>query len=302
MTEQPRCQLEHVRVHACVAFARRQRVQAHKLDALSPALLVAVVLAGPHVPMGAGGIVSGSLGLAPTSQLVPSAPRPADPEPEIDEETAPADASTTTWLEPKKRPFRTPWPVTFSTVAALAGGSRSFHGSFGLSVGSQHLGAASPSGERRFVSFGASVFVRWYTPHPQVGCGDDAAPPPPRPHCPATLSGGPTFRWGIVRNESPSFSVPRQRYDVAVTPFIGREPLRDPGRGGLAAGARVALSATYGGSSQDILDDPDTSENTLAFLAILPAALINHLEIYGEPMVLDGRLYVSAGLGLGFGL
>jgi hypothetical protein len=254
---------------------------------LSPAFAVAFVVTS---------------GLAPDGQLVPAAPRPADPDPEGDAETEPAPASTTTWLEPKKRPVRTPWPVTFSTVAALAGGSRSAHGSFGLSVGSQHLGAPTASRERRFVSFGASVFVRWYTPHPQVGCGDDASPPPPRAHCPATLSGGPTFRWGIVRNDSPSFSVPHQRFDVAVTPFVGREPLRDPDRADLAVGARLALSATYGGFSQDILDDPDTSENALAFLAILPAALINHLEVYGEPMVTGGRLFVSAGIGLGFGL
>ena len=263
-------------------------MHAHKLVVVSPALVVVAAVVAS--------------GLAPTTQLVPSMPRPADPEPEVDPETAPAPASSTPWLEPKKRPRRTPWPVTFSTVAALAGGSRSFHGSFGLSVGSQHLGAPTASGERTFVSFGASAFVRWYTPHPQVGCGDDAAPSPARPHCPATLSVGPTFRWGIVRNESPSFSVPHQRFDIAVTPFVGHEPLRDPDRGRIAAGVRVALSATYGGFSQDILDDPDTSENALAFLAILPAALINHLELFGEPMVLDGRLFVSAGVGLGFGL
>ncbi len=256
---------------------------------LSPAFAVAFVIGS---------------GFAAESQLVPSAPRPAEREPETDPETEPAPASPTPWFEPKKRAPRTPWPVTFSTVAALAGGSRSFHGSFGLSVGSQHLGEPDPSGQRRFVSFGASVFVRWYTPHPQVGCGDDAARAPAgaRPHCPATLSGGPTFRWGIVRNESPSFTVPHQRFDVAMTPFIGREPLRDPSRGGLAAGARVALSATYGGYSQDILDDPDTSDNALAFVAILPAALVNHLEVFGEPMILDGRLFVSVGVGLGFGL
>jgi hypothetical protein len=253
---------------------------------LIPAIVVAVALASSS---------------APDTQLTPSAPRPADPEPENEEEPR-AESS---WLVPKERPVRSPLPVTFSMVAALAGGTRSFHGSFGVSIGSQHLSAPRRDGQRRFVSIGASAFVRWYTPHPQVGCGGDAVPPPPRSPCPATLSIGPTFRYGIVRNDSPSFTVPHQRLEIAVTPFLGREPLRDPDRADLAMGARLALSATYAGFSQDVLDDSDAftgSGGTLAFIALLPAALLNHIELYGEPMILDGNLFVSVGLGLGFGL
>jgi hypothetical protein len=262
-------------------------------DPSSAAVVVAAVIAS---------------GLGPSERLAHAQPRPADPDPDprADAETeAERRRAASSWLSPKERPRRTPWPVTFSTVAALAGGSRSFHGSFGLSVGSQHLFAPRLDGERRFVSFGASVFVRWYTPHPQVACGADAEPKPARPHCPATVSMGPTFRFGVVRNEGQSFEVPHERLSLAVTPFAGSEPLRDPARAGLALGARIALAITYGGSSKDLLDDADSfseSGGTLAFIALLPATLVNHLELYGEPMLLDSKLLVSAGAGIGFGL
>lgn len=209
------------------------------------------------------------------------------------------------WLEPKPRPRRSPWPVTFTTHAAVAGGSRSLHGSFGVTAGSQHLyGGHRANGVHRFVSVGGSFFLRWYAPHAQVGCGEDVSPPR-RSNCPITFSLGPTIRWGIALDDRPRFSIPHRRFDIGFTPFITREPLRDPAGWQTVVGGRVTLSATYGGFSEDILDDEEAwagSGMPLSFIAFLPAALVNHLELYGEGLFLDGRPLLSVGVGVGFGL
>lgn len=205
---------------------------------------------------------------------------------------------------PLARP-KAPLGVTFSSHAAFAAGTRSAHGSFGGTLGSQHLGRERPGHRRTFTSFGASGYVRAYLPSGQIGCGVNADPKPSPRVCPTGWSLGPTVGIGEVKDRDARWTVPDERLRVSVTPFLGEEPLRATGQRALAGGARLTLSGTFVSLGEKMMDDSLSKGSgqgaAMMMLFALPAFLVNHYELYGETLVLNDRAYASVGGGLGFG-
>lgn len=195
-----------------------------------------------------------------------------------------------------------PLPFTVTTLAGFGVGTRSLHGSFGITLSSQSLGRLRSHGTRSFVGYGASAFLRAYAPATQIGCGADIDGSPRV--CPTSVSAGPTFRLGNVveRGIGTKFGVFDDRFELAFTPFAGSEPLRAPGRTTFAWGARVAASATFATLFWRVAEGNLTGrDSAMLAIAILPLLVLNRVEVYAEPIVVDGQPYVSFGLGSGFG-
>ncbi len=247
--------------------------------------------------------------LVPALLLAASSARAEETAPEAAAEVPEKkdDAEAYWWRKPvvaPEPPTPKPWDATFVTHAALAGGNRAFHGSFGLTLGSQKLGPVRPSGSRRFTSFGGTALVRAYAPSEQIGCTREIARETKDRVCPVGWSFGPTLRTGRVKDKASAWTIPEERLEVAVTPFVGSEPLRAHGERAVAVGGRVTLGATFPKMFEKASEGSggDGQGKAMAFALAMPLLLLNHVEIYAEPMVVGGKPYASGGLGVGFGL
>lgn len=238
--------------------------------------------------------------MAQAAEELPPLPPPGAPE----AQETPEGAERPVPARDPERP-KTPLGITFSSHAAFAAGTRSAHGSFGATLGSQHLGRERPGHRRTFTSLGASAYTRAYLPSGQIGCGRDAEPKPSPRVCPTGWSVGPTVGLGEVKDRDARWTVPDERLRVSFTPFLGVEPLRATGQRGLAGGARLTLSGTFTSLGERMMDDTLAKGSgqgaAMAMLLVLPAFLVNHYEVYGETLVVQQRAYTSVGGGLGFG-